>query len=240
MNRTLLLTPSTRPPAPVSVQGSKNVFLHMAALPLIGDHSFECSIERVPDITDTHVVREMLTEMTFAATFVDNRFVVSGFDALTGRLPTRWASRVRPTMCFAIAIASARGSCLTPRPGGDSFTVRPFDVHLRIVEVAGGRVSPRDGGHLLIEFPKGCRPFDVSVAVAPYGPSLGATVTALLVASRCDGTSLIRAASAEPEIDAVIEGLRAAGVCIERDQGRLIVKSDGSPLHGQRVPHEYR
>jgi len=234
MTRRLFLTPRAVAPRAVHVQGSKNVFLHLAALPLLGDASYKLEIARTPDITDVHVLSEILNHTGCRTVFQNSVFVTCGSACHASVLPAGLAARVRPTLCYAAALAAMSGTCHTPLPGGDAFTKRPINVHLRLVEAAGGSVRMRHSGQLTLGFASQPQPFTASVSTEHYGPSLGATITALLLAARARGTSHIFHASEEPEVVAIVAALCRAGLEIEPDwQNRhLKIISEGDPLTG--------
>lgn len=65
-----------------------------------------------------------------------------------------------------------------PCPGGDAFCPRLIDRHLAAMQAAGAEVVASDTG-IRARCVRGVRAFTVDVTT-PYGPSLGATVTAML------------------------------------------------------------
>jgi UDP-N-acetylglucosamine 1-carboxyvinyltransferase len=69
---------------------------------------------------------------------------------------------------------------------------------------------------------RGVRAFTVDVNT-PYGPSLGATVSAMLLAARAHGTSLITHPSIEPEVTETARFLAARGVLVHFDEEGLHV-----------------
>ncbi|WDV57066.1 hypothetical protein PV963_43280 [Streptomyces coeruleorubidus] len=130
--------------------------------------------------------------------------------------------RVRTTCVLAAAVLARCGRVTFPRPGGDAFCARLIDRHLAAMEAAGAAVTD-DGTGLWAQCgAQGVRPFTVDVDT-PYGPSLGATVTALVLAARAPGTSLITSPSIEPEVIETARFLTDRGVLVGWDEAGLHV-----------------
>lgn len=194
-----------------AVQGSKNIALHLyaASMLMTGD----VNITNAPRISDTEVCVELMTRLGLPVTFDGNCFrVLAGAD-ITAVIDSELGNQIRPTATFGAAVLASCGRVTFPLPGGDAFSVRPIDVHLTAMAKAGGEIERR-GDTLEVTLPRRRpRSFTMSL-VTPYGPSLGATVSAVLLAVRADGTSYLRDASLEPEVIHTIEFLNHAGADI--------------------------
>ncbi|WP_307161158.1 hypothetical protein [Streptomyces rishiriensis] len=94
------------------------------------------------------------------------------------------------------------------------------------MHAAGAEVIASGTGLRAVCGPRGVKAFTVDVDT-PYGPSLGATVTAVLLAARATGTSLITHPSIEPEVTETARFLAERGVLIHfDDQGLHVIGSD--------------
>ncbi|MFW5421030.1 UDP-N-acetylglucosamine 1-carboxyvinyltransferase [Nocardiopsis sp. CNT-189] len=162
--------------------------------------------------------------------------VVDAYPLARGTVPARLGRAIRPTACLAAALLARTGHARFPAPGGDAFTDRGIGKHLDAMRAAGAEVH-RKGG--TIRAALGGRPrafaFDASTS---YGPSLGATVTALLLAATANGASTITGASGEPEVVHTAEMLREQGAqIIRRRPGVLAVYGVEELVGGSyRVP----
>ena len=227
----------SRGPAPLAearldVQGSKNGFNHLAALAMAGD-GLAISLTGSPAISDRKSVRRMLRAVGVDATVEESTFHMAGRPQ-TGYVDFRAARLLRVSICYAAALAANVGWAMCPVPGGDAFTRRPVDLHLRVLEAAGAIcTTERDGHRLVIHFRHRPRAFEVYLE-SRFGPSMGASVTALLVAAQATGVSTLRGLAPEPEVVAVTEALRGAGVRVERADCRVVrVHGAGGPLSGR-------
>ncbi|BAU83359.1 UDP-N-acetylglucosamine 1-carboxyvinyltransferase [Streptomyces laurentii] len=204
----------------VMVQGSKNIALHLYAAALVADEPV--TLQGVPAILDTDVCAQILIHTGAHATVAGDQFTVHPAEHVTPEVHPDLGRRVRTTCVLAAAVLARHGRVWFPRPGGDAFCARLFDRHLAAMEAAGAVVTSDEHGFTARCGAPGVRPFTVD-AGTPYGPSLGATVTALLLAARAPGTSLITNPSIEPEVTEAARFLNERGVGIRFDRDGLHV-----------------
>ena len=214
----------------VDVQGSKNCFNHLGAVALAGD-GLELRLDGVPPISDLDAVTRLLTGSGVDALRVDDALLLSGRPT-TGDVDPVAAGRLRVSICYAAALAANVGRAVCPYPGGDAFTARPIDLHVRVLRAAGAECGHAEGGLLSVRFRSRPQAFDVRLT-SRFGPSMGASVTALLVAAQAEGVSTLRGLCPEPEVAGVVAALRAVGVVVEdAEPGVALVHGAGGPLSG--------
>ena len=217
------------PPAPVRAAGSKNVFNHVAAVAMLGA-DLELLLRGAPENSDRENVRCIATDAGLDWASGPGWVRVSGTAAGTGVGAV--GERMRASVCFGIALGAGLGRSRFPGTGGCAFTERPIDVHLRVVEAAGGRIASTAAG-VALDFPSGPRGFSLSVATRRGTTSVGASVSALLVAARATGRSRILDASSDREVVAVAETLTGLGVAVvQQPDGTIEVEGAGGPLRG--------
>ncbi|MFD4726270.1 UDP-N-acetylglucosamine 1-carboxyvinyltransferase [Streptomyces seoulensis] len=196
----------------VTVQGSKNIALHLYAAALLADTPLV--LHGAPGILDTGVCAAILTHTGTDTVACDGDFEVAPAAVLRPVVHHELGAKVRTTAVLAAALLARAGQVDFPVPGGDAFCPRLIDRHLAAMEAAGATITVDEYGrtiHAALPAGSGLRPFRVDVST-PYGPSLGATVTALLLAARAPGDSLITSPSVEPEVTETIRFLAARGV----------------------------
>lgn len=224
----------------IAVQGSKNIALHLYAAALLTDAPV--ALVAVPDIIDTAVCAQILTHTGAHVTTDGGRFAVAPPPAATvcPIIHPELGRRVRTTVVLAAAVLARTGQVTFPYPGGDAFCPRLIDRHLAAMQAAGAEVVANATSIRARCGPRGVQAFSVDVAT-PYGPSLGATVTAMLLAARARGSSLITHPSIEPEVTETARFLAERGVGIHFDeQGLHVVGSDwiaggGFTVTGDRI-----
>ncbi|MFE3674554.1 hypothetical protein, partial [Streptomyces goshikiensis] len=89
---------------------------------------------------------------------------------------------------------------------------RLIDRHLASMEAAGATLDVSDTHVEARLTGRGPKPFTTDAMTRQWGPSLGATVTAMLLAARAPGTSTILNPNGEPEVLATAALLAAGGV----------------------------
>ena len=204
------------------VQGSKNVFLHLAAAALLSAQLVQ--LRNVPRITDTGVVTDIIGSSGARVSLDGTTMSVHAADIATGVIPPDLGGRIRPTACFGAALLARTGRAVFPTPGGDAFAVRRIDLHLEAMRAAGAEVRTANG-IVTARTRTGLRGFAFDCTTeGGFGPSLGATVTALLLAASARGESRLTSPSEEPEVGATVALLRRMGVPIEAENSALLVE----------------
>ncbi|WP_416955661.1 UDP-N-acetylglucosamine 1-carboxyvinyltransferase [Streptomyces sp. Agncl-13] len=194
----------------IGIQGAKGCAVLLAAAAFIADG--RVSLANVPSILDIETVAHIAHELGHQAQLNGRNFEFF-FNSQTRYpiIPTDLGRRLRITPSLAAAILAKEGRVRFPLPGGDAFCPRPIDRHVAAMEAAGATVE-KDGAVLTARLGRGRpSPFKFS-ADTRNGPSLGVTITALLLASRAQGTSLITKPSPEPEVEHVISFLNGCGI----------------------------
>ncbi|WP_075737838.1 UDP-N-acetylglucosamine 1-carboxyvinyltransferase [Streptomyces acidiscabies] len=216
----LVKVPGGRPlSGRIPVQGSKNIALHLYAAAFLAD--VPVVLSGAPDIIDTGVCAQILRHTGARVGTRGGCFTVSPPDTIRPVVHPELGHRVRTTAVLAAAVLARTGQVTFPYPGGDAFCPRLIDRHLAAMQAAGAEVIASDTG-IRARCVHGVRAFTVDVNT-PYGPSLGATVTAMLLAARAHGTSLITHPSIEPEVTETARFLADRGVLVHFDQEGLHV-----------------
>ncbi|WP_030390713.1 UDP-N-acetylglucosamine 1-carboxyvinyltransferase [Streptomyces sp. NRRL S-241] len=199
----------------IPVQGSKNIALHLYAAALLAD--VPVVLTRTPDIIDTGVCAQILRHTGAHVATSDGCFTVTPPNTIYPVVHPELGRRVRTTAVLGAAVLARTGQVTFPYPGGDAFCPRLIDRHLAAMQAAGAEVTATDTGIRARCGARGVRAFTVDVNT-PYGPSLGATVTAMLLAARAHGTSLITHPSIEPEVTETARFMADRGVPVHIDQ----------------------
>ncbi|MDH6111584.1 UDP-N-acetylglucosamine 1-carboxyvinyltransferase [Kitasatospora sp. MAP12-15] len=195
-----------------TVQGSKNIALHLYAAALLADEPL--TLTGAPEILDTLVCAEILNHTGTPTRVIGDRFETTPAAAWYPVIPDKLGRRIRTTAVMAAALLVRAGQVTFPTPGGDAFCRRHIDRHLAAMEAAGATLEV-SGDHVKARIASWVQaPFTTDGATRQWGPSLGATVTGMLLAARVRGTSTILNPSVEPEVLVTAAVLAAGGVGI--------------------------
>src|SRR5690606_37334382 len=116
---------------------------------------------------------------------------------------------VRTTYLLAAGLLKRFGRARIPYPGGCKIGSRGYDLHVAIWKKIGCIVEEREG---FIELrAKRLTPFEISFPIS----TIGGTENALICGSMLPGNSRIRNAYISPEVENLIDFLRALGARIE-------------------------
>ncbi|MFD7902965.1 UDP-N-acetylglucosamine 1-carboxyvinyltransferase [Kitasatospora sp. NPDC059747] len=193
-----------------TIQGSKNIALHLYAATILADQPL--TLTGSPAILDTGVCAEILHRTGTRATITGDEFETRPADSYFPVIPDDLGRRIRTTAVMAAALLTRTGKVALPLPGGDAFCARYIDLHLAAMEAPGAKVRV-DRARVRARFTGAKRrPFITTASSRKWGPSLGATVTAVLLAARTPGTSSILSPSIEPEVTATADLLARSGV----------------------------
>lgn len=212
----------------INVQGSKAAAVVLCAAALSADTIVK--LENLPNIADVRVFRALASRLGFTATWEESSSLVVAADDDRNytEIPPELGGRLRVTPTVAAAVLARSGAVTFPVPGGDGFCTRPIDRHLAAMEAAGAILTTTGSNLFQAVLPhRKPRPFSFS-AMTRWGPSVGATATALILAARAEGTSIIFEASDEPEIGDLLRLLASGGIDVyRRRDGAVIVNGSG-------------
>ncbi|MHB1414500.1 MAG: UDP-N-acetylglucosamine 1-carboxyvinyltransferase [Chloroflexota bacterium] len=215
----------------VQVSGAKNAALPMlAASILTGD---ECTFENVPNIEDIRTMAELLRELGAEVDMADfastHRIRIRARNLPNPVVSPEIAAKARASFLAVGPLMGRLGRALAPHPGGCAIGTRPVNVDIKGLGLMGASIGMEDGFYSM-RSPgrlKGERIY------LDY-PSHTGTENLLMAACLAKGTTIIKHASAEPEVIALADVLVAMGARIE-GAGTSIIRVEGvDSLHGVR------
>ncbi|MFI9186870.1 UDP-N-acetylglucosamine 1-carboxyvinyltransferase [Streptomyces goshikiensis] len=232
--RAIRVTGGHRLQGTASVQGSKNIALHLYAAAQLADEPV--TLTGIPQILDTQVCAEILTRTGTTTRIIGERFETAPAATWHPAIPDQLGGRIRTTAVMAAGLLARCGWVRFPLPGGDAFCHRLIDRHLAAMEAAGATLDVTNTYVEARLTGRGPAPFTTDVMTLNWGPSLGATVTAMLLAARVRGTSTILNPNAEPEVMATASMLAAGGVGITWEGANALHITGTDRITGGTVP----
>lgn len=191
----------------VHISGAKNAALKIMAAALLVDD--EVVIERVPDITDVHLMADVLVRLGAKVSFGDGTVAIDASGDLSEETPYDLVTRMRASIQVLGPLLARLGRARVAMPGGDAIGSRPIDLHLQGLERMGAKFTSEHG------YIEGVADRLRAADVLLEFPSVGATENLLMGAVLAEGRTTIENAAREPEIQDLARFLSACGARIE-------------------------
>lgn len=191
----------------VEISGAKNAVLPILAATMVRGGRYV--LRNCPAITDVEQAAEIIRALGGQVERAGRTLYVDTAEAGGWRIPGNLMARMRASVLFLGALLARFGRAALTMPGGCPLGRRPIDLHLEAMARMGASVTMREGEIL-------CTASRLHGGTVDFSfPSVGATENALLAATACCGTVVLRGAAREPEITDLIGFLRSMGADIE-------------------------
>ena len=192
----------------VEIGGAKNAALAILAATLLTEETVQ--IENVPDVRDTQVMLEALSNIGASVNRIDAHTVRINTSTVNSVcLEEDFIKRIRASYYFVGALLGRFGQAVVALPGGCNIGSRPIDLHIKgframgaVVRIDNGSVNANAGGRL-----KGGNIYLDKISV-------GATINIMMAASLASGTTVIENAAKEPHVVDVANFLNSMGASI--------------------------
>lgn len=178
----------------VSIEGSKNSALSCIAAAGLADKDAIISLTNVPDISDVRVMIDLLRILGKTVIFENGTVSVFG-ELKYAELPRNLCGAIRGSTHLLGMMIGTLGRAFLGLPGGDKIGNRPIDIHLENLKRMGMEYEIT-GGVIKATAPSGLHACDLFLRF----PSVGATCSIMLAASKIDGKTTISNCAKEPEI----------------------------------------
>ena len=224
MKQKLRIYGSERLEGDVMVSGGKNAAVAIIPAALLADSP--STIENVPDISDVHVIIEMLKWLGARVEFKDNVLWVDPRTVDKFNPPYELASRMRASYYLAPVLLGLFRKAEVPLPGGCNIGARPIDQTLKGMRTLGAEVETLGG--VLVATADRLQGADIFLDM----PSVGATVNSMLTAVSASGMTCIHNAAKEPHIVDLANFLSSMGAYVKGAGTDVIRIRGGRELHG--------
>lgn len=217
----------------VRISGAKNAILPILAATLLTKG--EVILENVPDLSDVHVMLELMRELGSDSSFdvKNNRLIIFAKSDINHKIGnSELASKVRTSSLFMGPLLAVNGRVEIPAPGGCNLGTRAIDMHLHFFKEMGANVEEGNGYIKLEAKNKIC-----GIEANFYKTSVGATQNIMIAAALAEGRTIIEGASLEPEVGDLGNFLISIGVKI-KGLGTSRIEIEGSEDLLQEKPYE--
>src|SRR5881628_2032406 len=210
----------------IRVSGSKNSALPILAATLLTRE--ECIIRRVPDLSDTHYMLQILTYLGAHVERASGTVCVTA-EKVNSVAPYDVVRRMRASVCVLGPLLGRCKEATVSMPGGCVIGDRPIDLHLKGFEALGAAVRV-EGGDIKVFAPK--LTGTVINVQGKFGPTVLGTDNVMMAAVLADGVTVIEGAAQEPEVVDLANFLNKMGAKIEGAGTRRIIVEGVKEVHG--------
>jgi UDP-N-acetylglucosamine 1-carboxyvinyltransferase len=210
----------------IKISGSKNSALPILAATLLTRE--QCIIHRVPDLSDTHYMLQILMHLGAQVERASGTVCVTA-DKVSSVAPYDVVRKMRASVCVLGPLLGRCKEATVSMPGGCVIGDRPIDLHLKGFEALGAAVRV-EGGNVKVFAPK------LNGAVinlrGKFGPTVLGTDNIMMAAVLAEGTTVIEGAAQEPEVVDLANFLNQMGAKIEGAGTRRLIIEGVPELHG--------
>ena len=202
----------------VEISGSKNSVVALIPAAILCDETVE--INNVPNISDVDSLEEILTYLNANIIRKDGSVIIDSSKIINKEIPEEMSQKLRASYYFMSSLLGKYKHVEMYFPGGCSIGERPIDQTLKAYTALGATVIEEKNRYTITaEELKGSKIYlDM--------PSVGATINAILVATKAKGITTIENAAKEPEIVNVATFLNNMGAKI-RGAGTDVITIKG-------------
>jgi UDP-N-acetylglucosamine 1-carboxyvinyltransferase len=210
----------------VEISGSKNAALPIMAATLLTDEP--CVIRRVPDLSDTRFMAQILESLGAQVKFADGTLTIRA-KKIKGYADYELVRKMRGSICIAGPLLARLRKARISLPGGCIIGARPINLHLKGFEALGAKIKI-EGGYVDATAKK------LIGATMFLGGRAGSTVlgtaNVIMAAVLADGVTVIESAACEPEVVDLADFLCAMGAKISGAGSPTIAITGVEKLHG--------
>lgn len=212
----------------VQIGGAKNSALKLMAASVMA--SDKVTLHNVPRISDVQVMTEVLKVLGASVAIDESNLHTLHIDTASVdsfETPYELVAKMRASISILGPLIARFGKARVAMPGGCQIGARKLDMHITSLE-ALGVVFKTDHGYIDASTPRGLHGAEVVLDF----PSVGATENLMLASSMAVGTTVIRNAACEPEIEDLANFVNAMGGDVQ-GAGTPVITVNGVPsLHG--------
>src|SRR3954471_14163710 len=210
----------------IKISGSKNSALPILAATLLTREP--CILHRVPDLSDTHYMLQILTHLGAQVERASGTVSVTA-EKVDSVAPYDVVRKMRASVCVLGPLLGRCKEATVSLPGGCIIGDRPIDLHLKGFEALGAAIRV-ENGNVKVFAPK--LKGAVVNLLGKFGPTVLGTDNVLMAAVLADGVTVIEGAASEPEVCDLADFLNKMGAKIEGLGTRRIIIEGVQELHG--------
>lgn len=202
----------------IEISGSKNSVVALIPAAILCDETVE--ISNVPNISDVDSLEEILLHLNAGIKRKEGTVIIDSSKIVNKEIPEEMSRKLRASYYFMSSLLGKYKHVEMYFPGGCSIGERPIDQTLKAYRSLGATVIEEENRYTITA--------DELIGNKIYldMPSVGATINAILVATKAKGITTIENAAKEPEIVNVATFLNNMGAMI-RGAGTETITIEG-------------
>jgi len=208
----------------VEIQSAKNSVLPILAATVLTDDKVK--ILKVPNITDVKNMAKILSNLGCKVVFENGNLIVDSSFANSYEIPRELAHELRSSVFLLGSVISRFHTAKIAYPGGCDIGLRPVDLHLAGLKRLGVEIE-EENGYIICK----CEKLKGNEIMLDC-PSVGATENLMLAAAKAEGTTVIKNAAREPEIEDLQRLLNCMGAKMKGAGTGTITVEGVKSLHG--------
>ena len=202
----------------IEISGSKNSVVALIPAAILCDEKVE--ISNVPNISDVDSLEEILRYLNADIQKNKDSIIIDSSKIINKEIPEEMSEKLRASYYFMSSLLGKYKHVEMYFPGGCSIGERPIDQTLKAYRALGATVIEEENRYTITA--EELRGNKIYLDM----PSVGATINAMLVATKAKGTTTIENAAKEPEIVNVATFLNNMGAKI-RGAGTEVITIKG-------------
>ena len=209
----------------VKISGAKNAALPLIALSILSKN--EVVIKNLPAVSDIHTLIQLLSNLGAKCEFLDaNTAKIDPREINSTKAIYDIVRKMRASILVLGPLLARFRHCEVSLPGGCAIGARPIDLHLSALEKMGAEVKIEQG-YVVCTAKKGLKGATINFDKI----TVTGTENIVMAAALASGTTHIINAAKEPEVIAVCNALKSAGIDIEGiGTNEILIKGSGSEL----------
>src|ERR671921_1248808 len=206
----------------VTVSGAKNSALPCLAAAILTPETV--TLHNVPYVRDCMTQRRLLEDLGATVLVPDLRtHKITAANIEVFEAPYDLVKTMRASVLALGPLVARFGKAKVSLPGGCAIGTRPIDLHLEALKVLGAQVS-LESGNIVARAPKGGRRVCADVSFPKV--TVTGTENLMMAATLARGTTVLRNAAREPEIEDLADLLNRMGARV-RGAGTATITIDG-------------
>ena len=207
----------------VVISGAKNSSLPILAATILAAGRYH--ISNIPALRDINTMFKLLKNAGIESSFENNSAVLINNDTEDFEAPYELVKTMRASILVLGPLLAKKGKAKVSLPGGCAIGERPVDLHIAALEKMGAKIEVKDG-YIFAECEK-----LTGIEIIFDKVTVTGTENIMMAAAIAEGTTILKNAAQEPEVQDLADFLRKMGAEIEGDGTNTITIHGVSNLH---------